>query len=237
MRLKRIILELAVNVCVLAGIYGLASAAPLELYPDPVTPEVTTFTNGNKTVRFVAMEHVALPEFYGAVKNIVARSKADNFVLFYEFIDFYQLDDIGQRKIRKAIGFLPMPDIYEKIIKQGSDEPYVVQRNDIFLGLGKGPDINVDISPQDFLNAIEQRFGPVVLDKKDFDTSIKEAAPEPLALPELGDIVLKRRNEILAAAIAQADYRKFIVLYGAGHRDGLLSALRKLDAAWKKSKE
>ena len=234
MRLRRIVLALALIVCVLARVHALADAGSAVLDLDRVTPEVTTFTNGNKTVRFVAMQHVALPEFYSAVKNIVARSKANDFVLFYEFINFYLLDDIGQRKIRKAIGFLPMPDIYEEIFRLGSDEPYVAQRNEIFLGLGDGPDVNVDISPQDFLNAIEQRFGPVNLGKKDFDTSIGEFAPEPLSLPGLDDIVLKRRNEILAGAVAQADYRKIIVLYGAGHREGFLSELRKLDTTWKK---
>lgn len=220
---------------VIVAIAMLAAIAPVKsafLDLDLTEPAVTTFTNGNRIVRFVEMQHVAKPEFYQSVKALVISSKTEGFVLFYEFIDFYELDDFGQRKVRKAVGFLPMPDIYGTIFEADTDDSIVVQNNDLFLGLVNNLDFNVDLSAQEFLAAVENRFGTIKLDSSDHNTPIDEFAPKPLTLPGLQDIVIEHRNELLARATAQSEYEKTIILYGAAHREGFFDAISRLEKGW-----
>lgn len=50
----------------------------------PATLPRITITNGDKTVIFQSMMHVASPEFYDEVRNDMTNLQSHDFVFFYE---------------------------------------------------------------------------------------------------------------------------------------------------------
>ncbi len=51
---------------------------------DPAKLPEYVISNGEKTVRFRAMAHIASEAFYDAVKADIAQARSEGFVLFYE---------------------------------------------------------------------------------------------------------------------------------------------------------
>lgn len=58
------------------------------------------------------MQHAAQPGYYDAAAEEVRSAKTGGYVHFYEFVDMYELDDTGQRKVRRVTQSLPMPELY-----------------------------------------------------------------------------------------------------------------------------
>jgi hypothetical protein len=75
-------------------------------------PCINDYTNGERRVRLIGMQHVAQPGYYDAAAEEVRSAKTGGYVHFYEFVDMYELDDTGQRKVRRVTQSLPMPELY-----------------------------------------------------------------------------------------------------------------------------
>lgn len=198
-------------------------------------PRVTDYGNGERSVRFVAMQHIATRPFYDAAIEVVRTAKEDGYVHLYEFIDMYALDDVGQRKMRKLTRFLPMPDRYAAIAETTGAQvglELVAQDHEGLLGLANDRDVNADLAPQELLRRVEEALGPLELTQEDLETPLTEAISQGIASERWAPVVLDGRNAHLAACVHEAPDERIVITFGAAHEPGWLAELQKLDPGW-----
>ena len=189
-------------------------------------------SNNNKEIHYIDMIHIGQQAFYDNVKKEILTYKQNGYVLFYEWIDYENADDISLRKTKKLVGFIPSTKGYEGYVSNIKINGVVVQNNDLFLGLENELDFNVDISPKKLISVYEERFGVIELSSEELETPIYSETKAKRIDKNLEEIILNYRNEYLAKQIHKSEYDKIIVIYGAAHQKGLVEELQKLDDNW-----
>lgn len=200
-----------------------------------VAPSVTDYTDGRRRVRFVAMQHVAMPVFYAAAKDVLRAAQAEGYVHFYEFVDMYALDDTGQRKVRKLTQILPMPGPYGQVAAAIGAQLGIeleAQQFDELIGLGGGDDVGVDLTPQEFLRRVEEAIGPIPLSEEDLATPLDQPVSVGIPPEEWTPVVLGSRNVHLAEAVLGSPHERIVISYGAAHEPGWLAEMRARDPRW-----
>jgi len=208
-----------------------------DMTPDfnATAPGVSDYTDGTRRVRFVAMQHVAPPAYYEAAKDVLRDAQQDGYVHFYEFVDMYLLDDVGQRKIRKLTQFLPMPDVYAEVARQIGEQlgtELAAQQATDFVGLVNDRDVNADITPEEFLRRVEEAVGTIELTDEDLSTPLTEPVATAIPAEQWIPVVLGSRNTHLAACVHGAGDERIVISYGAAHEPGWLAEMQKLDPRW-----
>lgn len=198
-------------------------------------PGVTEVGNGERSVRFVGMQHIAQRSYYDAAARIIRGAQLEGHVHFYEWVDVERLDDVGQRKIRTLTQVIPTPEVYGQAAAQlgaqlGLD--LVAQRLEYTVGLVDDRDVNADISPEEYLRRIEAALGPITLRAEDLETPLDE--PVSAAFPEdaWAPVVLDSRNATLAELVVAAPHERIVISYGQAHVPGWLAEMRRRDPRW-----
>lgn len=202
---------------------------------EAAAPACTDYVCGARRVRFIAMQHIASPGYYDAAADAVRRAKEDGYVLFYEWVDLYQLDETGQRKVRRLTQVLPMPDCYARVAAAMGERlglELVAQDNTQLLGLVNDLDVCADIAPQEFLRRIEEATGGIELRPEDVETPLTEPVSDPLPQERWIGAVLDSRNVDLAEAVHASEHERIVVTFGAAHEPGWLAELRRRDPGW-----
>ncbi len=190
------------------------------------------FSNGEKDIRFVNMVHLSTPDFYADVIEKVKFAKQNDYVLFYEYIDFDIATDLEKRKIRKMTGFIPSPAGYQKLLESSKTDDLVIQDNNEFLNLLNQKDYRVDITPSEIIEKYETKFGKIILTEEDKNTPIEETMKVSLSEKQVHSIILDYRNEYLAEKVEASDFSKILILYGAAHNKGFFKELKRLNPKW-----
>ena len=211
-----------------------------DMTPDfhAAAPTVSDYTDGTRSVRFVAMQHIAPPAYYEAARDVLRDAQRDGYVHFYEFVDMYRLDDVGQRKIRRLTQFLPMPDIYAGLARQLGEQlgtELVAQQFEDLVGLVDDRDVNADIAPEEFLRRVEEAVGTIELTAEDLSTPLTEPVSTGIPAERWAPVVLDSRNANLAARVHAAGDERIVISYGAAHEPGWLAEMQKLDARWSRA--
>lgn len=106
----------------------------------PAKMPLYTLTNGEKTLKFQAMSHIAQERFYEGVQRSIIRAKEQNYVLFYEGVRW------GSKKseqiFRQALWVQITPEIYKNFAALYG---VVHQEQEDFLGIRNDLDYNVDL--------------------------------------------------------------------------------------------
>lgn len=192
------------------------------------------YKNGTRTVLFVGMQHLALPEFFTNVAKLVDSVKAKNGYLFYELIDDSNVTDTDLRKFRKFIGILPSANNYAVTYPACTEIGMVGQDNKLFLQTKGGiNNFNADYTLGKMIETYETKYGKIVLTEKDKSTPLSQSTPDILPTDNVNYVIVDARNENLARFINSTAYNDIIVTYGSNHKDGVLRELQKLDAKWK----
>ncbi len=194
-------------------------------------PATFTFSNGKKTVIYIPMIHIGTPAFYKAVAEKVKIQKMAGATLYYEFIDFDALDDNNKRKARALVGILPTPHQYDEL----SGDGYIGQPNNDFLGLVNDKDVNVDVTPEELLEAYEDRFGPIVVTGVDATSDLSEMATTVMPMENVSKIILASRNQNIADTISNRQETNIVLLFGAAHGPGIVADLQLIDPNWKRT--
>lgn len=217
---------------------GLAKAASRVMHTPDLqagAPAVTDYACGDRRARFVAMQHIASPAFYAAAAGEVRRAKEDGYVHFYEWVDLYELDETGQRKIRRLTQVLPMPDVYAHVARELGRQfglELVAQDNRALLGLVNDRDVCADVSPQEFLRRVEDAVGEIELRPEDLETPLTEPVSDPIPQKRWIGAVLDSRNGDLAEAVHGSGHERIVITFGAAHEPGWLAEMRRRDPAW-----
>lgn len=212
-----------------------------DMTPDfhAAAPTVSDYTDGTRAVRFVAMQHIAPPAYYEAARDVLRDAQQDGYVHFYEFVDMYRLDDVGQRKIRRLTQILPMPDIYAGLARQLGEQlgtELVAQQFEDLVGLVDDRDVNADIAPEEFLRRVEEAVGTIELTAEDLSTPLTEPVSTGIPAERWAPVVLDSRNANLAARVHAAGDERIVITYGAAHEPGWLAEMQKLDARWSRAR-
>ncbi len=77
----------------------------------PATLPRITISNGDKTVVFQSMMHIASPEFYTAVKKDMQKLSHDDYVFFYEGVKAGSPESL--KKLSQFMGTDVSPEMYD----------------------------------------------------------------------------------------------------------------------------
>lgn len=200
-------------------------------------PRVTDYTNGDKHVRFVALQPIAQAAFYRAAQRVIRDAQLAGGAHYYEFIDLYRLSDTDQRKIRKLSQFMPMPDAYAIVARILGDQlglPLEALQPTDLVGLVDDTDINADISPQELLRRVEALTGPIALSEEDLQTPILEPVSEGIPEDRWRAAVLDSRTRDLAARVHATSHRLIVISYNGTHEPGWIAEMQRLDSRWRR---
>ncbi|NVK27964.1 MAG: hypothetical protein HWE14_07965 [Flavobacteriia bacterium] len=215
-------------------IIGLSSCEAFKMVRQMNDTEVHTFTytNGEQTLVFVPMIHVAKPEFYANVKNAIKQYKEQGYVYYYEWIDFDSASQETQWKIREMVGFLPSPTGYSKQLQPLVEQGYTVQKNDEFLNIVNDQDYNVDITAAEVVRLYEAKYGVISITELNKNTPMDEKYTATLDDDQVEDIILNSRNQHIVKTMADLNHEKILMTYGSKHREGIIEMLQKTDESW-----
>ena len=189
-----------------------------------------TFTNGERSLYFIPMIHIAEQPFYDRIAAEVERLKLNGADLYYEFIDFDTASVADKLRIRAMLGMLPSPAFYAENVSDG----LVAQDYEAFLGFPGGQDVNVDLTPAQIADAYEMLIGPLEISEENLSTPMRDFVLPTADPARVTQITIDARNRHLAAVIDAAP-GNVVVLYGAAHGAGTLQELRALDPEWRRA--
>ena len=135
---------------------------------NPARLPLYTLTNGQQTLRFQTMSHIASAEFYQTVQTAITRSKQEGYVLYYEWVR--PGSEKSLETFNNALGVKFTPDFYTNLSRLYG---IVAQNNDDFLWIENNKDFNVDVSLDEVVEIYEWKktfSSPDWWDKQDTHT-------------------------------------------------------------------
>jgi hypothetical protein len=146
--LKTILVLLLLLILMMAAALSVETVSPLEM------PRYT-ITNGDKTVVFQTMTHIANANFYREVQGAILQSKEDGYTYFYESvsIDPKNIANIPESELRAKKEKSHLTEVYQSLADVMGLQ---VQNQEDFLNLINDKDINVDATMQQLLERVDQ---------------------------------------------------------------------------------
>lgn len=138
----------------------------------PAQMPLYTLSNGEKTLKFQTMSHIARQKFYNTVQLQISKAKRQGFVLFYEWVRPWSKE--SQLVFDTALGVEISPEFYETFAKV-----YGVshQKNEDFLNIVNSQDFNIDLDIDTIVELYLERVDPEV--RSQYESIIKqESFPE-----------------------------------------------------------
>lgn len=215
-------------------------------------------SNGEKTIVYQSMSHLASQSFYDDVRADLTQKWEEWFVLFYEWVRPWSVEN--ERAFWEALGF----DIDMQFYENFRALTWLVFQWDVnFLGLAQ-QDFNVDLSIDDIMRLYDdQGYQPVSTPfAADFSQDMKEITQQlqwltprqkksvqyvyraffnvmlhlvdqwQLELPvdqiQIFNVILDDRNDFVAKTIDESEYDKIYLMYGALHFSGVYDEIRRL---------
>jgi len=227
----------------------------------PATLPRITMSNGDKTVIFQSMMHIASPGFYSDIRSDMQRLVWQDYVFFYEWVRPGTPENL--EKLGTLLGTSVSSEMYDTI---GNIAWLVSQTEESFTDIL--PSTNVDISTDDIVTIAERENIPVptqtltqtdLLNKlaiyyphmnwvQKYVAQVFSRAAMNMILrvyerPDLvtqleGEIpvysvILWERNKNIASTIEATPSQKIYIHYGAMHYAWVLALLQRKDPRWK----
>lgn len=118
----------------------------------PASMPSYTITNGEKTIIFQTMIHIATPEFYEKVEQNIYDAKSEGYVYFYEGVGPWSPE--SNQKFNQAIGVDFDAELYDSFSKLYW---VVAQDQNDFLGIYNNLDFNVDMNLDEIIAIYESK--------------------------------------------------------------------------------
>ena len=208
-------------------------------------------TNGKKNIVFFPMHHIGKRSFYDDTKN-----KVDSFIklgykVYYEAVllgsvkDSLQKDTI-YRKARKITGV--------DFVTARANAGYIDTINNTLLGkktkliskynlINQPKNLipksdtskirNVDATFVQLINECEKKYGPIILEKYDFETNFGEKYKFKRSKGINEYFLYIFRNHLIADSIMNDRENKIIIVFGGLHFKGILEDLQMADKNYK----
>ncbi|MBP6981561.1 hypothetical protein KBB25_02200 [Candidatus Gracilibacteria bacterium] len=215
-------------------------------------------SDGNRTVVFFQMSHIATPRFYEQIKNELTTLSHSGYTIYAEGVRPGTPENT--EKFQKFLGVRLTENTYEKIAQMiGMD----AQSKTIFDSVASGSLKNVDISIDEIVALMgtgsKLQSTDVPLDIESEIAKIPYTEMKPLTQyiiravlnmvlskneyiddilngsmnPELFDIILGKRNEHIVNTFLSTDNKHTVFVYGSLHFSGIYKLLSDNNKNWK----
>jgi hypothetical protein len=208
-------------------------------------------SNGKKQIAFVPMHHIGKKEFYDDAKNKIDSLMSKGYQVYFENVSMRVVQDSLQkdtlyRKARKITGV----DFATAFANKG----YIDTINNTLLGkktslikeyhLVNQPKKlfpindtvrvkNVDANFVQLIAACENKYGPIILDKYDYETKFGEKYKIKRNKELFEYFAFRFRNTVISNSILHDSNDKIILVYGSKHFEGILEELAAADKNYK----
>ena len=224
-------------------------------------------SNGEKQLIFQWMSHIGTKNFYDNVIENIREAKQDWFVLYYEWVRPWTVEN-GEN-FNKAIGIEFDEDLYKNFSKLYG---VVNQNNDDLLRIENNEDYNIDLSIDTIMEIYEEKHSATkTVNKEVIDASaeitniLAELNEKQLRIlvyinqailntiisspnlrdnilkisgnSDIFDVILNDRNIFLVDEIVNGPHDKIITTYGLMHFEWVLELLQENDPNWKITNE
>ena len=209
---------------------------------------VRTLSNDKKELIFMPMHHIGKQAFYDDVKSQIDSLHKTGYIVFFELITLpHYIDSFAQDTLLRK---------YRKIVDSFAGDGYINKENGSllgrkfkflkdmvnqprgrFIGIDPSLDRNVDAVLDDLINAYENKYTAVALEKYDFDTNLTDAyhGKKNKNKKALDYFLVDYRNKVISEEIMNAPESKIILVYGEGHYRGIFKYLHLQDPGWHKN--
>ena len=222
-----------------------------------------TLSNGHKTVEFQAMIHIGSTDFYKQVEEFIRMKKQENYVLFFEWVqpgtdeNTKKFDEALGMKFDKDL-YKNFSKLYGVTFQDNQKFLWLVNDLDFNVDLSIDEIMALYSSQRTFPKKVSSELldaNDMILDQLALlnerqlkllvyvnqailNTLIKSQGLQDFMLDKIGnkalfDVILNKRNEVIAREIRDSKYDKIIVTYGLLHFDGVLKLLQTQDPNWK----
>ncbi len=251
-----------VNICVLLFVIVWGTIV-YQNEVSPASMPQYTLTNGKKVVYFQSMVHIGLESFYADVRTSLKQKKKQWAVLYYEGVApgtpentekfnkalWIQFSKDLYKNFSKLYGvtFQNNEDFLEVV--NNYDYNVDISIDDIMALYAKSPASEKTESPEtaDLNKLLIEELAK--LDEKNLkllvyvnqwimnflikSRTIQETMMNEFGNKALFDVILGKRNEVLAKKIWESRDEKIFVMYGLLHFEGVLKLLLQQDPEWK----
>jgi nucleoside diphosphate kinase len=199
---------------------------------DSVDKSVRVLQNNNKTVVFIPVWHIGKESYYKSVKTQIDSLRKENFVVFYESVDYLPNTDKATKdtldlKMRRILGY----HITSYKDNDNDSQPNYLKNNNYIAqsaentGLKIG-DINADMSINELIQAYEKKYGTILLNDCDYQTDLLDKYNcESIQAHYEYALLHTFRNRNLVNQITNTKAPKIVVLYGKQHWDEISKRL------------
>lgn len=186
----------------------------------------------NQTIVFFPMIHIGKKEYYENCKLIIDSLRSEGYIFFYEnFIVDSKIDStqkaIYNKKVRSILGYNPLS------VKQNKSLPASYKKNNLVLqdynlmGLKKN-DVNLDLYKNQIIDSLEKKYGPIKLNKCDFETNdLEKYSCKTDNKKYLFELTNKFRDPYIANEIIKLKEKKVVMIYGKMHWHFIYPRLKK----------
>ena len=204
--------------------------------------EIQQIKHKNKEILFIGMHHIGREEFYNDVGYKVDSLQKKDYVVFYELVGIDKsndslTNDMYRKKIRKITGLQTTK--YYDTLTQKIGGKFKYKGNYKLINQPKYPQLDVDMSNainadttiNELIDAYEERYGIIELDKCDIQTPSNSSEyscdkiSEEIGARFKDEFMEDFRNKNLAAEINSSRHDKILVIYGKNHLDDLRNYL------------
>lgn len=231
-------------------------------YLNPTEMIQYTMTNGDKTLKFQSMAHIASNHFYDSVKKDIKENKNDWYVLYFEWVRPWTEEN--QEKFNNLMWIQFSKETYEqlKILYWLTN-----QVNSEFLNIVNDKDYNIDVDFDTIIKDYEKKYWPVIIDenKKPIEISwtveqmtkelsymlpaiqfynkalinfttkhqgLRKKLVEMMNKKDFFDIIIVNRSDYLAEEVMKKTDKEIFVIYWMEHFDSFYKKLKELDPKW-----
>jgi len=231
-----------------------------EVKPAPM-PNIT-LSNGEKTVIFQAMSHVGTRNFYDTVINDIKEKKTNGYVYFFEWVqggteeNTEKFDKAIWIKFDKNL-YKNFSKLYWVVYQDNSEFLWHINNLDFNVDLtideiiehyeewwvdDTGATTPMDVN-EEILNTLAELndkqlkvlvyINQAILNFLIKSDWLRDIITEHVWNAKLFDVILNKRNDVLANAVIQSEYDEIYVTYGLLHFEWVLKLLQEDDVNWK----
>lgn len=184
-------------------------------------------STGTKTVILIPMFHIGAAKDYDKIGIYLDGLRSRGFTVFYEGVNCPKASEVTPetdtiiRKARRIVG-IDITGGYDKIAKK-RNKNWIEQDYDL-MHIDDN-DICPDITLVEMVDKYEEKYGPVILDSKDFKYPLGSVDYKRKRLSGASYVINSIRDKKLLNAILDDGYQNVVVVYGSNHCETLKGRL------------
>ncbi|AWI24921.1 hypothetical protein HYN49_02870 [Flavobacterium pallidum] len=199
------------------------------------------YSNGKSNLIFMPMIHIGKPTFYADVKKKVDSLRQDGYIILYEglALDYINNDSLKidkyLRKFKKITGVYVSPYTNKKNKTTGVPKiKGIVTQTNENTGIDTDKDIRADFDLINLIDLFEKEKGEITLNDCDLKADLNSKYKcSRIDQAKNNYLMVVLRNRLILQKINEANSKKTLLIYGAGHQYGVEKLLKEQDSTWK----